>query len=67
MKRIISTFLIVACATVAHAQAITYTDSMQWKAYDDFNEVFLDKSKYIYRDYSDRPVAVDRWGGAAAI
>lgn len=67
MKRIISTFLIAACATVAHAQVITYTDSMQWKAYDDFNEVFLDKSKYIYRDYSDRPVAVDRWGGAAAI
>lgn len=66
-KRLLSLICTMFCAGALSAQNITYTDADQWKTYDDFNEVFLDKSKYIYRDHSDRPVAVDRWGGAAAI
>ncbi len=65
MKKISA--LLSAFAFACTVSAETYTDSMQWKAYDDFNDVFLDKKKYIYRDYSDRENAVDRWGGAAAI
>lgn len=66
MKRFI---LILACACgalAAHAQD-TYNDSIQWQTYDDFNRVFLDTKKNIYRDHSARVNAVDRWGGAAAI
>ena len=57
----------VVCAGQLSAQTISYTDADEWQAYDNFNRVFLDTRKYIYRDYSDRPNAVDRWGGAAAI
>ena len=59
--------IVLACVGTVSAQTITYTDADEWKAYDDFNRVFLDTKKNIYRDYSDRPSAVDRWGGAAAI
>ena len=49
------------------AQTTGYTDADEWKAYDDFNTVFLDVRKNIYKDYSDRANATDRWNGAAAI
>lgn len=35
--------------------------------YDKFNSLFLDSTKYIYRNHLDAPHAVDRWNGAAAI
>lgn len=53
--------MIPACAQY------TYTDSIQWQTYEDFNKVFLDTKKNIYRDHSARVNAVDRWNGAAAI
>ncbi len=56
----------VYCANMLFAQ-YTYTDSIQWQTYEDFNSVFLDTKKYIYRDHSAREDAVDRWNGAAAI
>ncbi len=37
------------------------------QSYEDFNAVFLDTKKYIYRDHSEHENAVDRWNGAAAI
>lgn len=48
-------------------QTYTYTTENQWESYDNFNNVFLDRTKNIYRDHSSRKVAVDRWNGAAAI
>lgn len=38
-----------------------------WRAYDAFNEVYLDRAKYIYKSDSAVPAAVDRFNGAAAI
>ena len=67
MTRFLLWFAGVVCAGQLSAQTISYTDADEWQAYDNFNRVFLDTRKYIYRDYSDRPNAVDRWGGAAAI
>ncbi len=66
-RRILTALVVMASALRLSAASISYTDADEWKAYDDFNRVFLDMDKYIYRDYSDRPRAVDRWGGAAAI
>ena len=68
MRRIFILLIsIIVCVGDLPAQTISYTDDDQWKAYDDFNKVFLDTKKNIYRDYSDRANAVDRWNGAAAI
>lgn len=66
MKRIILILACVCGATHARAQ-YTYTDSIQWQTYEDFNKIFLDAKKNIYRDHSARTNAVDRWNGAAAI
>lgn len=38
-----------------------------WRAYDAFNEVYLDRGKYIYKSDSEVEAAVDRFNGAAAI
>lgn len=38
-----------------------------FRVYDDFNRVYLDSAKYIYRNTSSDSVAQDRWNGAAAI
>lgn len=38
-----------------------------FRVYDDFNKVYLDSAKYIYRNTSADPGAQDRWNGAAAI
>lgn len=66
MKRLILILACVCGAVCARAQ-YTYTDSIQWLTYEDFNRVFLDTKKNIYRDHSARVDAVDRWNGAAAI
>ncbi|MCR5471181.1 MAG: alpha-1,6-mannanase, partial [Prevotella sp.] len=68
MRKLLSIFFtIFVCAGTLSAQTYTYTNEDEWKAYDDFNRVFLDTKKYIYRDHSARENAVDRWNGAAAI
>ena len=46
------------------AQDFSITDSMQWKAYDDFNEALLDKSRGIYKADTDQPSADHRGNGA---
>lgn len=66
MKKIILICMLVCVVIPASAQ-YTYTDSIQWQTYEDFNKVFLDTKKNIYRDHSARVNAVDRWNGAAAI
>lgn len=50
-----------ACAQVA----ITYDDEAQWKAYDDFNAAFLDRtnSKNIYKADTKQPRADHRGNG----
>lgn len=66
MKRLIVIFA-WACIMIPACAQYTYTDSIQWQTYEDFNKVFLDTKKNIYRDHSARVNAVDRWNGAAAI
>lgn len=56
----------VACAANVAAQATyTYTDSIQWKAYDDFNAALLDvkSGKYIYLADTKQPKADHRGNG----
>ena len=43
--------------------AITYDDEAQWKAYDDFNEAFLDKTRNIYKADTKQPSADHRGNG----
>ena len=65
MKTLLSIFLYMGCAAYASAQTFTITDSMQWKAYDDFNTALLDKtaSKYIYKADTKQPKADHRGNG----
>lgn len=44
-----------------------YTMEDVWRAYDGFNDIFLDTEKMIYRNTSADPRATDRFHGAAAI
>ena len=44
-----------------------YTRVDVWKAYEAFNEIFLDSDKYIYKTSTEYAHAVDRFNGAAAI
>ncbi|MDE6086276.1 MAG: glycoside hydrolase family 76 protein [Muribaculaceae bacterium] len=44
-----------------------YTNDDVWAAYEGFNNYLLDSEKYIYKNNSSDPQAVDRWNGAAAI
>ena len=59
MKRFILILTCICGALFARAQ-YTFTDSVQWQTYEDFNRIFLDTKKYIYRDHSARVNAVDR-------
>ncbi len=59
----ISCFLLPAHSFM-QAQDFTITDSMQWKAYDDFNEALLDKSRNIYKSDTDQSAAAHRGNGA---
>ena len=54
-----------ACKTVGHSGAGHLADT--WEAYDSFNRVYLDSTKYIYKNTNRDSVAADRWNGAAAI
>lgn len=68
MKRIsILTLCMLAIASYASAQTIniTYDNEAQWKAYDDFNEAFLDRAnnKYIYKADTKQPKADHRGNG----
>ena len=54
----------MACAGYASAAVtITYDNEAQWKAYDDFNTVFLDKSRNIYKADTKQPSADHRGNG----
>ena len=65
MKRLsILILCLSAFAGIAGAQtAITYDNEAQWKAYEDFNNAFLDKSKYIYKADTKQPGAYHRGNG----
>lgn len=52
-----------ACGSPKSADKI----NTAFEAYDAFNTVFLDSTKYIYKNTTADSAAVDRWGGAAAI
>ena len=55
--------LISTVCSVQAQNTFTITDSMQWKAYDDFNEALLDKSRNIYKADTDQPSADHRGNG----
>ena len=65
MKRLSVLLLsLLAWASYASAQfAITYDDEAQWKAYDDFNAAFLDKTRNIYKADTKQPNADHRGNG----
>ncbi len=64
MKKSILLLCLLAWAGCATAQvAITYDDEAEWKAYDDFNEAFLDKTRYIYKADTKQPNADHRGNG----
>ena len=72
MKRLFILLLSVTAWTgIACAQVdITYNNEAQWKAYDDFNNVFLDKTRdnsgstrYIYKADTKQPNADHRGNG----
>ena len=65
MKRL-TIFLLSLLVGVAYASAqvnITYDDEAEWKAYDDFNDAFLDKTRYIYKADTKQPNADHRGNG----
>ena len=51
------------CAVSLTAQTFTVTDSMQWKAYDDFNAALLDKTLNIYKADTKQSRADHRGNG----
>lgn len=64
MKKSILLLCLLAWAGCANAQvAITYDDEAEWKAYDDFNDAFLDKTRYIYKADTKQPNADHRGNG----
>ena len=66
MKRacILTLLLSVGCGIATAQNTFTITDSMQWKAYDDFNEALLDKSRNIYKADTEQSAADHRGNGA---
>ena len=65
MKRIsLLVLCMMVCIGYANAQlTITYNDEAEWKAYDDFNSAFLDKSRNIYKADTKQPNASHRGNG----
>ena len=65
MKRQFIILCLMALVSNANAQTvtITYTDSAQWKAYEDFNNAFLDKTRNIYMADTKQPNADHRGNG----
>lgn len=66
MKRTTFLLCLLAGACSLHAQSVqfTITDSMQWKAYDDFNAALLDKTCNIYKADTEQNAADHRGNGA---
>ena len=65
MKRL---SILILCLTAwfgyAYAQVeITYDNEAQWKAYDDFNEAFLDRTRNIYKADTKQAKADHRGNG----
>ncbi len=59
---------IALCLLLTSGEEYSVSDvESVWEAYDNFNQAFLDSTKYIYRDNVNTPQAIDRWHGAAAI
>lgn len=54
MKKILTILCAMACVGSLLAQTFTITDSMQWKAYDDFDSALLDKTRNIYKADKNR-------------
>ena len=54
----------MVCLGSLRAQTFSITDSMQWKAYDDFNEALLDKTRNIYKADTEQKAADHRGNGA---
>ena len=65
MKRLSLLLLcLLALGIRAGAQvSITYDDEAQWKAYEDFNTAFLDKTRNIYKADTKQPNADHRGNG----
>ncbi|MCH5168143.1 MAG: hypothetical protein J1F27_00770, partial [Prevotellaceae bacterium] len=66
--RKLSAFFLCMLAWIGSATAqvnITYDNEAQWKAYEDFNTAFLDKSqsRYIYKADTRQPNADHRGNG----
>ncbi|MBR4643685.1 MAG: alpha-1,6-mannanase [Bacteroidaceae bacterium] len=64
MKKILIIFCAMLCVCSLSAQTFTITDSMQWKAYDDFNAALLDKSRNIYKADTEQNAADHRGNGS---
>ena len=64
MKKILTIFCTMFCAGYLQAQTFSITDSMQWKAYDDFNAALLDKNRNIYKADTEQRAADHRGNGA---
>ncbi|MEE1089654.1 MAG: alpha-1,6-mannanase, partial [Bacteroidaceae bacterium] len=67
MRLALLTLILTFCAGNLPAQNVSTTQQDDWAAYDAFNKAYLDSTKYIYKDFTSRQSAVDRWNGAAAI
>ena len=64
MKKILTILYATVCVGSLSAQTFTITDSMQWKAYDDFNSALLDKTRNIYKADTEQKAADHRGNGA---
>lgn len=64
MKKILIILCTMVFAGSLSAQTFTITDSIQWKAYDDFNAALLDKSRNIYKADTEQSAADHRGNGA---
>lgn len=64
MKKYFLLLFAMVCAGSLSAQTFTITDSMQWKAYDDFNAALLDKTRNIYKADTEQNAADHRGNGA---
>ena len=65
MKQL-SILILCVLAGMGYADAqvnITYTNDDQWQAYDDFNTVFLDRTRSIYKADTKQPNADHRGNG----
>ena len=64
MKHLSILLPLLAWTSLACAQVnITYDDEAEWKAYDDFNAAFLDKTRNIYMADTEQPNADHRGNG----